>query len=339
MINTSMWVKALKVIPQVSKDEWSNLDIFSRWLIASRAAVFIMTALAGAIGGLLAYRNGNFSWHLFALSVLGIVLAHATNNLLNDYVDHRKGVDKDNYFRSQYGPQALEHGLLSKSGFLGYIIVTGLIASLIGVYLITVTGWSALWLFLAGMLFLLFYTWPLKYYGLGEPSVILVWGPLMVGGTYFVVSGGHWDNWVVLVSLVYALGPTTVLFGKHTDKLSEDRKKGIYTLPVIIGQKAARYITIGLWILQYVFVLSLVVFGKLGITLLLVLLAIPKLIPTIRIFLKPRPAAKPADSSGDGWPLYLVSYAFIYNRVFGLLFLLGLIIDVILFKFGILQVF
>jgi 1,4-dihydroxy-2-naphthoate polyprenyltransferase len=338
MVNTSMWVKALKVIPQITKDEWKNLDIISRWLIASRAAVFIMTALAGAIGGLLAYRNGNFSWHLFALSVLGIVMAHATNNLLNDYVDHNKGVDKDNYFRSQYGPHPLEHGLLSKSNFLGYIIVTGLIATLIGAYLIAVTGMSAFWLFIAGMLFLLFYTWPLKYYGLGEPSVILVWGPLMVGGTYFVVSGGHWDNWVVVVSLVYALGPTTVLFGKHTDKLIEDKKKRIFTLPVIIGQKAARYSTIALWILQYIFVFSLVISGRLGIAMLLVLLALPKLIPVIRIFLKPRPAIKPEGAEGEGWPLYLVSHAFIYNRSFGLWFLLGLIIDVVFYKLGILQI-
>lgn len=339
MINTSMWVKALKVIPRITKEEWNGLDIISRWLIASRAAVFIMTALAGAIGGLLAYRNGNFSWHLFALSVLGIVLAHATNNLLNDYVDHSKGVDKNNYFRSQYGPQPLEHGLLSKSHFLGYIIVTGLIATLIGVYLILVTGLTAFWLFLAGALFLLFYTWPLKYYGLGEPSVILVWGPLMVGGTYYVVSGGHWDNWVVLVSLVYALGPTTVLFGKHTDKLLEDKAKGIFTLPVIIGQKAARYSTIGFWVLQYLFVFALVFSGKLGLPMLLVVFALPMLISTVKIFTKPRPAVKPEGPEGEGWPLYLVSHAFIYNRRFGLLFLLGLILDVVFFKLGILQVF
>lgn len=339
MINTSMWAKALKVIPQITKEEWNGLDIISRWLIASRAAVFIMTALAGAIGGLLAYRNGNFSWHLFALSVLGIILAHATNNLLNDYVDHSKGVDKNNYFRSQYGPQPLEHGLLSKSGFMGYIIVTGLIATLIGVYLILVTGTTTLWLFAAGALFLLFYTWPLKYYGLGEPSVILVWGPLMVGGTYFVVSGGQWDNWVVLVSLVYALGPTTVLFGKHTDKLKEDKAKGIFTLPVIIGQKAARYSTIALWLLQYGFIAALVLSGRLGITMLLVLLAVPMLLSTIKIFVKPRPSSKPEGPQGEGWPLYLVSHAFIYNRRFGLLFLLGLILDVVFYKLGILQVF
>jgi 1,4-dihydroxy-2-naphthoate octaprenyltransferase len=169
---------------------------------------------------------------------------------------------------------------------------------------------------------------------LGEPSVILVWGPLMVGGTYFVVSGGQWDNWVVLLSLVYALGPTTVLFGKHTDKLLEDKAKGVRTLPVVIGQKAARYSTIAFWILQYAFIIALVLTGRLGPAMLIVLFAIPKLIWASKIFIQPRPVTKPEGPSGEGWPLYLVSHAFIYNRVFGMLFLLGLIVDVILYKLG-----
>ncbi len=45
---------------------------------------------------------------------------------------------------------------------------------------------------------------------------------------------------MVLASLPYALGPTTVIFGKHIDKLDADKAKGIHTLPVIIGEKAAR---------------------------------------------------------------------------------------------------
>jgi 1,4-dihydroxy-2-naphthoate polyprenyltransferase len=135
------------------------------------------------------------------------------------------------------------------------------------------------------------------------------------------------------------LGPTTVLFGKHTDKLAEDKKKGIYTLPVIIGQKAARYSTIVLWLLQYAFIFALVLDGKLGISMLLVLLAVPSLVSTIKVFLKPRPALKPDDPAAAGWPLYLVSFAFIYNRRFGMLFLLGLIADVVLYKAGVLQIF
>ena len=128
----TMWIKALRVIPRISREEWNGLDIISRWLIASRAAVFVMTATAGVIGGLLAYRAGAFSWDIFILAVFGIVLAHATNNLLNDYVDYSKGVDHNNYYRAQYGPHPLEHGLLSKNSFLWYIVVSGMMALAIG---------------------------------------------------------------------------------------------------------------------------------------------------------------------------------------------------------------
>ena len=332
-IQIKMWGKALRIIPRLSKDEWSQLDVISKWLISTRAAVFIMTALSGGIGGLLAYRDGNFNAWLLLLSILGIVLAHATNNLLNDYVDFKKGVDKDNYYRAQYGPQPLEHGLMSRNTFMRYLWITGLLAAAIGAYLILTGPLSILWFFGFGLFFLLFYTWPLKYYGLGEPSVILVWGPLMIGGTYFVVSQGMMTNAVWLISLVYALGPTTVLFGKHIDKLPEDKSKGIHTLPVILGQKAARYTTIGLWISQYILLGILVITGDFSPLMLIVLLALPKLISTSKVFSKPRPETPPANLPENTWPLYLSAHAFVYNRQFGLLFLLGLIADVILHQF------
>ena len=48
-IDLSMWRKALNVIPEVSKQQWGELDIVSRWLISSRAAVLIMTFLSAAL--------------------------------------------------------------------------------------------------------------------------------------------------------------------------------------------------------------------------------------------------------------------------------------------------
>jgi 1,4-dihydroxy-2-naphthoate octaprenyltransferase len=294
-----------------------------------------MTALAAAIGGLLAYRYGSFSWDLFIMSILGLVFAHATNNLLNDYIDHRKGVDNKNYYRAQYGPQPLEHGLMGKKEFLSYIWVTGLIALTIGIYLVLRTNyWTLLFLGL-GLFFLVFYTWPLKYWGLGEPSVILVWGPLMVGGSFFVVTGGVWQSYILPLSLVYALGPTSVLFGKHIDKRAADQKKGVGTLPVIMGEKASRYTTIAMWLVQYLLVAWLVLSGQLGFSVLVVVLALPKLTSTSRVFLKPRPEKEPQGLAPDTWPLYLSAHAFAYNRHFGSLFLLGLIIDVVLYKTGI----
>lgn len=327
-----MWIKALRVIPRITKEEWDGLDIISRWLIASRAAVFVMTATAGLIGGVLAYRQGHFSWFIFILAVLGIVLAHAANNLLNDLIDFRNGIDHNNYYRAQYGPHPLEHGYLSQKVFLNYILVTIIPALAIGLFITWQVGITTLWFLGFGLFFLLFYTWPLKYIGLGEISVILVWGPMMIGGTYFVVTMGHWDNWVALLSLVYALGPATVLLGKHTDKLAEDKAKGVHTLPVLIGEKASRYLTLAFWVLQYGLVSYLVITRQLGWSMLIVFLTIPGFIKMVKIFSKPRPDRAPEGYDPKAWPLYLVHYAFKFNRGFGLFFLLGLIIEVVMYK-------
>lgn len=335
MINIAMWGRALKIIPKIDRQDWDRMDLIARWLIATRAAVFVMTAVSCGIGGLLAYRDGAFSWLYFGACFVGLVFAHATNNLINDYTDHIKGVDKDNYFRSQYGPQPLEHGLLSKGQLAVYIVVTGLIALAAGAVLVYETGTITLTLLGIGAFFVLFYTWPLKYIGLGEVAVILVWGPLMVGGTYYVVSSGQWNYGVIVMSLAYALGPTTVLFGKHTDKLEQDQAKKIRTLPVLLGESASRYSVIAMWIMQYFLIAGLVIHGSFGWSMLLVFLAIPSFRIAAKTYLKPRPAEKPDDFPEEGWPLYLVAYAFLYNRRFGFLFLGGLIFDVFFKKFGV----
>ena len=68
--------------------------------------------------------------------------------------------------------------------------------------------------------------------------MFVVWGPLMVGGTYYVTNG-EIPAWVWAASLPYAILVTTVLIGKHVDKLEHDSRKGIYTLPVLLGAEAS----------------------------------------------------------------------------------------------------
>ncbi len=146
-MNVSMWRKALQIIPHVTKEEWDHLDIISKWLISTRAAVFVMTFLSACIAGILAFQQGKFNFLYWLLVSIGLVFAHATNNLINDYVDYSKGVDQENYYRSQYGPQPLVHGLLTKRQVLNYILVTGLIALSAGLALVFLRG-ELTWLFL-----------------------------------------------------------------------------------------------------------------------------------------------------------------------------------------------
>lgn len=329
MINIGMWFKALRIIPRITKREWTKLDFISKWLIATRSAVLIMTFISCAIGGIFAFQMKKFDFSLWLICTIGLILAHATNNMLNDLVDYVKGVDKDNYFRAQYGPQPLEHKLMSIPRLLLYIILTGFIAFIAGAYLIYLRGLIALVLFLAGSFFLLFYTFPLKYIGCGELAVLIVWGPLMVGGTYFVVTG-DWSWNVCLGSLPYAIGVTTVLFGKHIDKYLLDKEKKIHTLPVLIGEKASRYTVILMTAFQYLLVVYLVIINYFSPVLLLVFLSLGVFFEIRKIYMKPKPKIMPKDYRSDVWPLWFVAAAFYHNRRFGLLFMIGLIAQILL---------
>lgn len=333
-MNVSMWGKALRVIPRIDKDEWDQLDVISKWLISTRAAVLIMTFISAAIAGILAFQDGMFNFWPWLVMTIGLILAHATNNLLNDYTDYVRGVDEENYYRAQYGPQPLVHGLMTKKQLLSYAVVTGLIAAACGVYLVYARGGYTLLLMGLGAFFVLFYTFPLKYIALGELAVLIVWGPLMIGGGYYVVTG-VWEWNVVIASMPYALGVTGVIFGKHIDKIDDDKSRGIHTLPVLLGERISRYMMIGMLVLQYVLVVYLIVVGYYTLVLLVVFLALRKFFQVLPMFLKPKPEEKPPDYP-DVWPNYFVGGAFVHNRTFGLFYLLGLIINAVLVAYNIL---
>jgi 1,4-dihydroxy-2-naphthoate octaprenyltransferase len=239
-------------------------------------------------------------------------------------------VDKDNTYRSQYGPQPLVHGLMSKKELLRYAAVTGLLALAAGAVLVYARGSLALVLLGLGAFFVLFYTFPLKYIALGEIAVLIVWGPLMIGGGYYAITG-VWDWNVVIASLPYALGVTTVIFGKHIDKVQVDKDKHIQTLPVLLGEQLARASVVAMTVLQYVSVLYLVLTGFFTPVLLIVFLALTTFFKVFwAMYRRPRPEQRPQDYPAEAWPLWFVASAFVHNRRFGLLYLLGLILDTLL---------
>jgi 1,4-dihydroxy-2-naphthoate polyprenyltransferase len=329
-MNISMWIKAIRVIPRISKEEWDKLDFIARWLIATRFAAIILTVINACIVGLLIYANAPeaFSWGRWLLFLIGVVFAHGTNNLINDLVDYRRGVDKDNYFRTQYGPQTLDEGLLSSRQMYTYIAVSGLIAVAAGLPLV-IQGGLYTWLFLIiGAFFVIFYTYPLKYFGLGEFSVLFVYGPLMVAGGYYAIT--HiWDWNVVIASLPYAIAITTVLLGKHTDKAKQDAEKHIHTIPVLIGEKASRYAVFSLIVLQYLLVVYLVIAGYFTFIMLVIFLGLSAIRPVLLIYRGPKPDEPPQNYPADVWPLWFVAAAFQHTRRYGLVFVAGLMLDIV----------
>ncbi|HEY6014911.1 MAG TPA: prenyltransferase, partial [Candidatus Limnocylindrales bacterium] len=157
----------------------------------------------------------------------------------------------------------------------------------------------------------------------------LVWGPLMVGGT-FLAATGTIPGWVLLASVPYALIVTAVLFGKHIDKIAADTRLGVRTLPVILGESRARMVGAWLMILFYPLTVLLVLVGLVGPWVLLVGLGIPRLLSVLKVFDQPKPSGPPPGYPERGWPLWFVAYAFIHTRRAGGLFTLGLILNALL---------
>jgi 1,4-dihydroxy-2-naphthoate octaprenyltransferase len=311
-------------------------DLISRWLVIVRACVFSMTITSGLIGGFLALFAARMSgvselnWLNFILATFALVLAHAVNNMLNDYFDYKTGVDDSEYARAIYAPHPILSGLTSEKGLLTSVLLFNILFIAISIYFAITVDILVLVFAILGLFLSIAYVSPpfnFKRRGLGEISVFLVWGPLMIGIVFFVTFGQILD-FLWLATVPYAITVTTVIMGKHIDKYESDKEKGVHTLPVILGEKFTRMINQLLLILFYILTLYLVIFDILGIGILLVLLAIPRLIRVLNYHNKPKPAEPPED--WNVWPLWLVGWSFWHNKLAGGLFILGLIINLLL---------
>lgn len=313
-----------KIVQTGNLPAGEKMDFISRWLLITRACVFPMTLISVLVGGLLVQAAGDFSWVCFLICAFGLILAHAANNMFNDYFDFKEGLDSHSYTRGQYAPHPILDGLLTPSRLLLAALLFTAADGLIALYLTWQRGWLVLFLALAGLFLSVFYTASplrLKKLGLGELTVFLVWGPMMVGGTFFVTTGVL-PSWVWLASLPYAFLVVTVLVGKHIDKLAADRSHQIYTLPVRLGEKRAKALNGALMIVFYLAVVALVITGILGVWTLLVFLSFPKFLKVLRAYRQPPPETAPPGF--PIWPLWYVAWAMVFIRQAGLFFLLGL---------------
>ena len=330
-IDFAMWRTAIwQLIKMDKKEQWDALDVVSKWLIATRSAVTLVTVYSCVIAGILAWRDGYFSWVPFLIITLGLFIAHGTNNLLNDYTDYSRGVDKDNYFRTQYGVHPLVQGFFTKPQQLRWFFISGVLATLAGIYALYYTNFNpvVIGLFALGAVVLLAYTYPFKYWGLGEFAIFLIWGPIMIAGVYFVLSG-VWNWNVVLAGIPYGLGVASINIGKHIDKHDDDKAKGVGTFPVRVGEALARRVDQVALILIYAVILYLVFVPRYFTpAMLIVFLSFRHAWRAIKLLDNPRPAAPPAGY--PAWPTWFSAATFFHNRQFGGLLILGLIIDALL---------
>ena len=308
------------------------MDPVTRWLVLARASVLPMTVTSALFAVLLAWWNddGHLDVGLWALAAAGIVLAHVANNLMNDLWDLKVGTDSERYPRALYAPHPVLSGMTTRRGLLVRALTVNVIDLAILAVLVVARDPWILFFALGGFLLSVAYTAPplrLKKHGLGEPTVFIVWGPLMVGGTYYAAVG-HLPWTVVLASVPYALLCTAVLMGKHIDKIPWDAPDGTHTLPVLLGDRRARVLTKAMMVAFYPLVGLLVALGTLPILSLVCLGGVIGLAKVWKPFSAPKPDAPPPGF--PIWPLWFAALAFVHTRRAGGLLVLGMLLGALI---------
>ena len=209
------------------------------WLIATRPKTLWAGISPVMIGTAMAYAAGGLHFPVAILCLAGAVLVQIGTNFANDYFDFVKGTDTC----ERIGPlRATQAGLISPQTMKrAFCLVMGLVG-MIGVSLYFRAGWPVLMIATLSIIAGLLYTggpFPYGYHGLGDLFVLIFFGPVAVGGTYYVQTL-EINNTVIIAGLAPGLISTAILAVNNIRDISEDGQAGKNTLAVIFGLRFAR---------------------------------------------------------------------------------------------------
>lgn len=211
----------------------------STWWQSLRAYSLTMSLLPPVIVCLLMRSRGApCEILLFICFCSAVLLFHIGTNVLNDYHDHRSGVDADD----APGPSGVIQQrkttplFMLRSGTLYFILALCVSAPIVMARPVVLLPGGA------GAAVAYFYTnrsFSLKYHRLGEIAVFMLFGPLLFFCAALSFTGGL--RVVLLpVSLPFGLYAAAVLFINNTRDRTRDRDAGIRTLPMLLGHTGAR---------------------------------------------------------------------------------------------------
>jgi 1,4-dihydroxy-2-naphthoate polyprenyltransferase len=252
------------------------------WLMAARPRTLPAAIAPVLVGTALADADGVFHPLRFVATLIGAIFIQVGTNLSNDYSDARRGADTED----RLGPvRVTAGGLVPPRQVLVATYVSFGVAVLVGCYLIAVAGFGVLLIGAASILAGVLYTGgprPYGYEGLGEVFVFLFFGIVAVTGSYFVQAERLiWEAFVLAVPV--GLLAAAILLVNNIRDVDTDRRAGKRTLAVRLGRERARTLYAVLVLSAFPIALVPWVAGSLGLTLLLVLAALPLAFPLIRI--------------------------------------------------------
>ncbi len=290
---------------------------FRAWLEATRPRVFTASFVPMGLAAVMAVGDGVFNFWYFVLSLIGVMLLQTTANLVNEYMDFKRGSDD---LKQAGQSMALKKKLLSPEEIRNGAILSTVLGSLIGLFLLAQSGpW--LWAIgIGGVLIAITYTagpFPLAYHGLGEVAAGVFMGPMIVLGAYYVMNPDiPASKGLELSLLAFPIMFTTaaILHANNLRDLEADRAANKHTLAVMFGRDVARLEYKVLLAAAYLSQIALVGIGWMPVTTLLTLLTVPQAVRLVRVF----------DSETDTVPLHQAQgNTAKLHGLFGLLLVIG----------------
>lgn len=284
-------------------------------LIATRPWSFKLTFISITTGAILASRIGRFSYWIYLCCLFGAIFLHAAANTLNDYCDTKNHVDALESPTALYRPHPIFCGTTDLKGLLIFSVSLFAVALIMAAILI-LCGSKWLWLIiLSGIFLAIFYTanpFGLKYIALGELAVFLVFGPLMIEGSY-AAQAFQLSTKTFLISISFGLLVSLVLLSNNIRDLEFDarlkiaptrskaqnffRLLSVKTLPIILGKKNSLNLFLGITAIVFTLIIVYVFCGILKWPALIVFISISFFEKLISCFFKQIPASADVQTS------------------------------------------
>jgi 1,4-dihydroxy-2-naphthoate octaprenyltransferase len=213
--------------------------VLSTWLRAIRIRFLLASIIAVSNGLAIAYWKYAIIDPVYAiLTYIGVVFLHASVDLLNDYWDHKRGIDSTTK-RTKFsgGTGVLPENLLTpRTVYIAGIIFLILGAS-IGAYFIAIRGIIIAVILVFAVLAIYFYSTTIVNAGLGELFVAIK-GAMIVLGAFYVQTAVL-EPAAVYNGVIVGILSATVLFINSFPDYEADRSKGRHTLVIVLGRRSA----------------------------------------------------------------------------------------------------
>ena len=205
------------------------------WLTAIRPKTLWAAFAPVLIGGAMAVDAGAFHLVAVLLALTGAVCIQIGTNFYNDLADFEKGADTED----RKGPtRVTQAGWVSPNGMRTATIIVFGLAVLAGVYLMWRGGLPIIIIGILSIISGVMYTagkYSLAYLGLGDLFVLIFFGPVAVGGTYYVQALDI-NSVVLIAGIAPGLLAVAILLVNNIRDQEEDRLAGKKTIVVRFGR-------------------------------------------------------------------------------------------------------